>query len=74
MAPTKEFSVTFGGQYAHMPHPFDPRIHPDGWAVVEAVDEKAARAMIYELMGVSWAFVREGAEPEGPDSTPGARS
>lgn len=63
MAPTKEFSVTFGGQYAYIPHPFDARIHPEGWAVVEAVDEREARAMVYELMGVSWAFVYAGPEP-----------
>lgn len=61
----KPFSVTFGVQYSHTPHPKDPRIHPDGWLVVMAFNENAARRHLESILGDRWSFIYEGVEPPG---------
>jgi hypothetical protein len=54
-----EFYVTFGVQYSKHPeadrHPL--RMHKGGYAVIEAPDLEAARAIAYETFGDRYAFI-----------------
>lgn len=52
-----DFYVTFGVQYAHIPHPTDPNVHPDGYVRITAEDELAARTMAYARWDDNWAFM-----------------
>lgn len=52
-----EFFITFGVQYSRVPHPTFPLAHPDGWVVIEAPDEEAAREHAYARLGQRWAFI-----------------
>ena len=51
------FYVTFGQQYRHEGHPFDRKIHPDGYLKFEAVDYAAAREIITDLLGTKWSMM-----------------
>lgn len=51
----KVFYVTFGVRYRQEAHP--QGMSPDGWAVIIADDDEAARLAAHELYPDSWAFL-----------------
>lgn len=55
----KRYAVTMGVQYRHEPHPDLPAdlANPDGYLLVQAVDEDAARRMVCAVIGGAWAFI-----------------
>lgn len=52
-----DYYVTFGQRYAREPHPTFPGAHPDGYVVIEAADEEAARATAYTVFDNRYAFI-----------------
>jgi hypothetical protein len=53
----RKFYVTFGVQYAHEQHPYWQGADPDGWLLVLAPDEEAARNLVRTFIGLKWAFL-----------------
>lgn len=51
------FYVTFGRRYAREEHPVLPGAHPDGWLLVHADNEEAARRLVVAKLGIRWAFI-----------------
>lgn len=50
-----EFIVTFGQKYRSEPHPKVDYANPDGFLVIEAIDEKSARGKAFEELGEYWS-------------------
>lgn len=63
-APMTQYAVTFGQKYAREEHPTFPAANPDGYLLVEAVDEAEARELIYQVLGRNWAFMYDTTDPE----------
>jgi hypothetical protein len=55
--PLQRFFVTFGVMYRHETHPYWAGAHPDGWLLVLAPDEEAARHRVRMFIGLKWAFL-----------------
>lgn len=55
--PLQNFYVTFGMVYRYEPHPYWPAADPDGWLLVKAPDEDAARLLLRECIGTRYAFI-----------------
>ena len=51
------FFLTFGVMYRHETHPFWEQAHPDGWLLVLAPDEDAARLVVRRYIGNKYAFI-----------------
>lgn len=51
----KEFIVTFGQQYRNEPHEMVSYANPDGYLVVEALDEEHAREKAFKELGPYWS-------------------
>lgn len=49
------FYLTFGVQYRHTPHPYWNGAHPDGWVLIQAPDEAAARKLAVRYFGYNWS-------------------
>jgi hypothetical protein len=58
-----KYYVTFGQMYRWKLHPSDPRIHPDGFVVINADCEADARDIAFRSFGQDWAFIYD-KEPE----------
>lgn len=56
--PLRHWYVTFGQKYRYEPHPQGG--HPDGYFVIEAVNEAEARAKAFATFGKAWANMYEG--------------
>lgn len=52
-----KFYATFGQKYRTERHPAYTWIHPDGWAVIEASDDQAARKIADATFGTEYAFI-----------------
>lgn len=57
MPELQEFRLTFGLRYGDEPHPSFPAANPNGWVAVTAEDYEAARALVVERIGNTWAFL-----------------
>jgi hypothetical protein len=53
----QKFYLTFGVQYSHLPHPTWPGAHPDGWVLIEAVNEDRARGLAYLYFKQNWSML-----------------
>lgn len=51
----KEFFVTFAAN--HYPHPYGREVHPDGYVVIEAPEERLAREAAFNIYGQYWSFI-----------------
>jgi hypothetical protein len=51
-----DFYVTIGIKYRDG-HPLMPELTPQGYLVVEAEDEMAARRRVFDRIGRAWAFI-----------------
>jgi hypothetical protein len=49
------FAGTFGQRYRRKVHPAGSWVHPDGYVVIEALDEKTAREIMFVSFGDQWA-------------------
>ena len=54
--PLQDFYFTFGVQYSHEKHKHWKNVHPDGWLLVQAPDEDAARRVAHRFIGNVYAF------------------
>lgn len=57
---TNEFYVTFGQKYRRQQHPQainNSYPHPDGYLTVIAGNYDEARAAVYQVLGILWAFL-----------------
>lgn len=52
-----DFYLTFGSQYARVPHPNYPDAHPDGWVRITAPDYITARRAAFRLAGREWCWL-----------------
>lgn len=55
--PLQNFYVTFGMMYRYEKHPYWEWAHPDGWLLVKAPDEEAARLLLRQCIGNRYAFI-----------------
>lgn len=51
----ERFYLTFGVQYRHEPHPHWPGANPDGWVLILAATEEAARDVAVRCFGRQWS-------------------
>jgi hypothetical protein len=71
-----DYSITFGTQYRPEgsaygePHPHWPPADGNGWLVVSAPDQGAARAWAWANLGQRWAFIYDGDTPPHPELFP----
>lgn len=54
---TKLYHVTFGVQYASLPHPTHPWVHPDGYATLLIDADADPHLAANEIFGDAYAFV-----------------
>lgn len=66
------FRVTFGVQYRTERHPVFEWITPDGYVIIVAKDEPAARAKAHEVFGDKWAFIYDYLDIENGRFNPGS--
>ena len=52
-----KFYLTFGVQYSHAEHPTWPGAHPNGWVLIEAVNEDRARGLAYLYFKEYWSML-----------------
>jgi hypothetical protein len=65
-APEEEiFCVTFGVKWRHEEHP--QKMSPDGFVVIHALTEKAARTKAFELFGDEWGFIYDHLDRQHPE-------
>jgi len=55
--PLAKFYLTFGVQYSHTEHPTWPGAHPNGWVLIEAVNEDRARGLAYLYFKEYWSML-----------------
>ena len=55
--PLTPFYVTFGTMYRHERHPYWRAASPDGWLLVLAPDEEAARLLLRRTISNRYAFI-----------------
>lgn len=53
----KKWYLTFGVQYSREPHPTWPGAHPDGWVVILAPTEPAARELAIAHFKLHWSML-----------------
>lgn len=51
------YYLTFGAQYAHIGHPTNAKVHPDGWVEIEADSADAARGIAVREFDTYWSFM-----------------
>lgn len=52
-----KFYLTFGVKYRNEVHPYWVGADPDGWVLIEAETEDAARALAVQYLDKYWAFL-----------------
>lgn len=57
MVRNRKFYLTFGVKYRHEVHPHWEGADPDGWVLIEALDEPAARALAQQYLGMFWSML-----------------
>lgn len=63
-------AITFPAHYGLItPHPIDPRITGEHYAIVEAADETEGRKLTFAAFGRAWAFHRPLAEVLADEAT-----
>lgn len=68
---TTEWAITFGVQYPELPHARFSRAHCDGYVVIEAPTEDAARRLATSRLGREWSHIypyRSGSAYDLPES------
>jgi hypothetical protein len=58
--PLQNFYLTFGVKYRREAHPHWEGADPDGWVLITAPDEPAARALAQEYLGMYWSMLYPG--------------
>lgn len=56
------YYLTFGSQYAVEAHPNWKKAHPNGYVVVVAPNELAARALAFGTFGTAWSMIYHSSE------------